>query len=81
MADAMLHLQKHGIQFRAFREPDRNNELTAISTEPISGEMRKHLRKYRLSTGEHIPLETENEFGWTPHRAEIRRMVREFSKD
>lgn len=31
----------------AFREPDRDNELTAIAAGPIVGDARKHFRRYR----------------------------------
>lgn len=35
------------IAYRAFYEPDRGNELTAIGTEPVSGERRQVFKRYR----------------------------------
>jgi len=40
-------LRRFGIAHRAFHEPDRGNELTAIGTEPISGERRRIFKRYR----------------------------------
>lgn len=40
-------LRRLGIAHRAFFEPDRGNELTAIGTEPISGERRRIFKRYR----------------------------------
>lgn len=41
-------LEKHNIKFVTFHEPDRDNELTAICTEPVSGEARRIFRDYQL---------------------------------
>ena len=41
-------LEEVGIRCQSFREPDRNDELTAIATEPVSGEQRRFFKKYRL---------------------------------
>ena len=41
-------LQKNNIKFVAFHEPDRDNELTAICTEPVTGEARRVFRDYQL---------------------------------
>ena len=40
-------LDKAGVRYRVFIEPDRNNEATAIATEPIFGEQRRLFRNYR----------------------------------
>lgn len=40
-------LRQFGIAYRAFYEPDRGNEITAIGTEPISGERRQIFKRYR----------------------------------
>jgi hypothetical protein len=37
-----------GVRHRAFREPDTGGQLTAVATEPVSGERRRWFRKYRL---------------------------------
>ena len=38
----------NNINFSIFREPDINNEITAIATEPLSGEKRTIFRRYQL---------------------------------
>lgn len=48
----MDRLDVHGIKYRPFFEPDRDNELTAIATEPISGSGRRHFRNIPLLTME-----------------------------
>ena len=40
-------LQSLGIKHASFREPDKNNELTSICTEPVWGESRHHFKKYQ----------------------------------
>ena len=40
-------LDNAGIRYRIFVEPDRDNEATAIATEPIFGEQRRLFRNYR----------------------------------
>lgn len=49
-------LDKAGIQYRIFTEPDRDNEATAIATEPIFGEQRRLFRTYRC-LGDTAPTE------------------------
>lgn len=44
----MLRLETKSINYRAFCEPDRNNEITAIATSPIRGKLRKVFSGYRL---------------------------------
>lgn len=41
-------IELSGIRFAPFYEPDRNNELTAIATEPVSGSNRRRFRRYNL---------------------------------
>jgi hypothetical protein len=45
-------LQRQGVHLRAFFEPDRGNELTALATEPIFGKTRRLFRNLRLLTPE-----------------------------
>ena len=40
-------LRRSGIACRAFHEPDRGNELTAVGTEPIWDERRRLFKRYR----------------------------------
>jgi len=37
-------LNRHGVRFRAFLEPDRGNELTALATEPVFDGKRRLFR-------------------------------------
>lgn len=48
----MAYLQNNNIAFLEFREPDRNNELTSICSEPIYGDDRKIFSKFQLFKGE-----------------------------
>jgi len=41
-------LQSAGISFRAFQEPDLDNSLTAIATEPMVGDKRQLFIGYPL---------------------------------
>lgn len=43
-------LDSLNIKYRYFKEPDIDNEITSVVTEPISGEIRNHFRKYNLLT-------------------------------
>lgn len=45
---AIGYLLENEININVFTEPDIGNQVTAIATEPLSGEIRKILRKYRL---------------------------------
>lgn len=44
-------LTRQGLCFRAFREPDRGNELTALCAGPVSGSDRRRFRRFRCLTG------------------------------
>ena len=46
-------LEKAGIRFRVFIEPDRDNESTALATEPISGETRRIFKNYKCLGNNH----------------------------
>lgn len=41
-------LRSLGIEISEWREPDRNNELTAIATGPIRGDQRRLFRNFQL---------------------------------
>lgn len=45
---ASLKLSHFEYNFKEFREPDKNNELTAIACEPVSGDRRLFFQKYPL---------------------------------
>ena len=45
-------LIREGVKVKSFYEPDRNNELTALCTETITGERRKIFRDFQLLRGE-----------------------------
>jgi hypothetical protein len=40
-------LRRYGVAYRAFHEPDRGGELTAVGTEPVWGERRRVFKRYR----------------------------------
>ena len=44
-------LQEQNIRFVSFHEPDIDDQLTSIATEPIFGDDRKFFRKYQLLKG------------------------------
>jgi len=41
-------LSAEGLRLIVWREPDKNNEITAIATEPIFGAKRKLFKKLQL---------------------------------
>ena len=41
-----------GVSLQKFHEPDRDNELTAIATAPITGKDRRLFNKLQLAKGE-----------------------------
>lgn len=43
-------LERAGIRFALFREPDRDNEATALATEPLPPERRAVLARYPCLT-------------------------------
>jgi hypothetical protein len=43
-------LERAGIRFALFREPDRNNEATALATEPLCAGRRRVLARYPCLT-------------------------------
>jgi hypothetical protein len=43
-------LERAHIRFALFREPDRNNEATALATEPLCAEQRRALARYPCLT-------------------------------
>lgn len=49
---ALLHersrLEALGVNLLGFNEPDRDNQLTAIATEPLSGSKRRLMRRYKI---------------------------------
>lgn len=45
---AAAHLDRNGIKYRMFFEPDYDTGYTAIATEPLRGEQRQPLRRYSL---------------------------------
>lgn len=51
LKDIISLLNENNIKFSTWNEPDLQNELTAISTEPISGDKRQLLRKLSLIKG------------------------------
>ena len=52
LRSAIRKISKHGINFSVFSEPDINNELTAIATEPLQGDIRKVFKDFQLLQGE-----------------------------
>jgi len=42
------YLSSLGIKYKPFYEVDIGNQITAIATEPIYGEDRRHFKKYNL---------------------------------
>lgn len=48
LTNAADNLERQGIRIQRFYEPDIGNQLTAIATEPLSGEARKAMRKFQL---------------------------------
>lgn len=46
LKEVMNKLQNEKIKFEYFREPDLNNEITAISTEPL--EYNEYLKRFQL---------------------------------
>ena len=47
LEQAAARLEKAEILFREFREADIGDQLTAIATQPVFGEDRRHFKKYK----------------------------------
>jgi hypothetical protein len=54
-------LQLAGIPIAIWREPDRDNEITAIATAALYGDQRKHFRKYQLLKEPNIKNEIQGD--------------------
>jgi hypothetical protein len=48
LVNTLRRIEKLGIRCKAFVEPDIGNQLTAIATEPVSGDSRHHFKQYQL---------------------------------
>lgn len=48
LREVMSRLDSQQIRFKEFREPDRDNETTALATEPLRGDRRTFFKKYQL---------------------------------
>lgn len=48
LLQAQQRLESRGIKTVLFREPDADNQATALATEPLPHHMRKALSKYKL---------------------------------
>lgn len=48
LENALSKVQALGIKCHPFVEPDIGGQLTAFATEPLSGEARRHFRRYNL---------------------------------
>lgn len=46
------YLERNGIEFEMFHEPDHNTGYSAIATKPLYGEERRPLRRFQLLKGE-----------------------------
>lgn len=44
---AALYLDSHNIRYKIFNEPDRQDEATALTTEPIFGDQRALFRRFQ----------------------------------
>ncbi len=45
---AIENLNQTNIKYKVFIEPDIGDEITALATEPLSGEERRFFKKYQL---------------------------------
>ena len=46
--DLRYYLDDNGVRHKHFNESDMDGQLTAVCTEPVSGERRKLFRKFKL---------------------------------
>lgn len=51
LTNASEKLAELGVRHEVFREPDLHNQLTALATEPLGEEARRHMRKFQLLKG------------------------------
>jgi hypothetical protein len=49
-------LFRHEIRHAVFREPDRANEATALATEPLSGDRRRLMERFRCLLPEDLSV-------------------------
>lgn len=54
LMQAIDRLTSHGIRISIFREPDLENQITAIATEPLSKPTRKIMSKYQLWRADYV---------------------------
>ncbi len=52
LRNALEFIRGHGVKCADFREPDLDNELTAIATEPVYQDKRHIFRKFQIMKGE-----------------------------
>ena len=52
LINAIQKLERLGIRHSVFRETDLGDQITALATETISGDLRRHFKHYRLLTYE-----------------------------
>ena len=50
LAKLAIELNRAGLDFQAFYEPDIGNEMTALATRPLVGDERKFFSKFQLLT-------------------------------
>ncbi len=48
LKEIAAELSDQKIKYSAFNEPDKNNELTAIASEPITGMDREAFKRFQL---------------------------------
>lgn len=51
LQDAITFLYDNGVKISVFKEPDINNQMTALATEPLYGVNRKIMNKFQLMKG------------------------------
>jgi hypothetical protein len=58
------HLFRHDVRFTLFREPDRDNQATALASDPVYGERRQWFERFRClhreDTASQVPGEGGN---------------------
>jgi len=52
LRNSLDFIQSRGIKCAAFEEPDLDNQLTAIATEPVYQNQRHIFRKFQIMKGE-----------------------------